>query len=891
MKYIFTFSLALGFFISIAQPTKIEYTENESIIANPERGLYHHTEVHTDNYVNLIESTLTTYRLNEAITQILRVFYLEDFRNRPITTDYLDNMRSDFSVARKAGLKVIVRFAYSKGISPPYDDAEPGIVFMHIQQLKNVLIENSDVIAVVQAGFVGTWGEWHYTDGFAQDSGPSNISEEDWDNRAQVISDLLSALPKERMVQIRTPGYKMTIYDTQEPLLHEEAHSGIDRARLGHHNDCFVASSSDRGTYIDPDLEKPFLEQETTYLPMGGETCDLSPPYSDCDNSVSELERFHWSYLNIDYNRTVLDEWDNQGCFDEVELRLGYRYVLLSSEITSLSKPNGEVTFDISLINKGYASPYNPRDVNLLLKNNSTDKEYALQLEEDPRKWPIGESFTINASAGLPDLIENGNYSIYIELSDPYPSISSNPSYAIQMANQDVWDEDLGYNNLGANIDVSTTNLVDDYTGDNYFIASGERLHTDLPTELYGGADSKQSIIFWGTVDNMARILERSLLDGQFEEIAILDSQVPFYKDLDVTDNLSYSYRFKLQDKHYESDYSNTLVLNKSTNDTINIVIDGQDQDWKTVSPIASVAEDNLSYAIRSYFDSKNAHFLLYGNISSYSIYLNTDNSDDTGWESDDALNGMDYLIEDGAVFSLNAQENLSLGAVESAVATDSTLELSIDLSLLDNLNANPLVGFYSQVNNTTELGITDSNEAIKIYRSPLADRPNSLYTENPVNDKTSIEVFWEACQYCNGYELERSDDGTTFEKVGDFDYTNVKTADRGLTPNQKYYYRLRSHNLISYSEYTDIISSIAGSTPLSIQEQSRFKIYPNPAKNWIEIGESLDSIEIFDLSGKSIKKTFSQDRRIDISDLKKGVFILTGNVNGKRSSERFVKD
>jgi hypothetical protein len=60
---------------------------------------------------------------------------------------------------------------------------------------------------------------------------------------------------------------------------------------------------------------------------MGGETCNPSS-YSGCVNALMVMERFHWSYLNIGYHRTVLNDWEDRGCMDEVKKRLGYRFVL-----------------------------------------------------------------------------------------------------------------------------------------------------------------------------------------------------------------------------------------------------------------------------------------------------------------------------------------------------------------------------------------------------------------------------------------------------------------------------------------------------------------------------------------------------------------------------------
>lgn len=93
--------------------------------------------------------------------------------------------------------------------------------------------------------------------------------------------DKLSVLPEDRMVQLRTPKFKRTMY-SPDPLPPTQAYDGSTRARLGHHNDCFLASPDDLGTYEDPAVEYPYLQDETRFLAMGGETCAQHPPRSDC---------------------------------------------------------------------------------------------------------------------------------------------------------------------------------------------------------------------------------------------------------------------------------------------------------------------------------------------------------------------------------------------------------------------------------------------------------------------------------------------------------------------------------------------------------------------------------------------------------------------------------
>ena len=67
-------------------------------------------------------------------------------------------------MVRKHGKTVILRFAYTKTSvsNPPYGDATHARVIQHIQSLRDVFHNNEGVIATVQAGFIGIWGEYNY---------------------------------------------------------------------------------------------------------------------------------------------------------------------------------------------------------------------------------------------------------------------------------------------------------------------------------------------------------------------------------------------------------------------------------------------------------------------------------------------------------------------------------------------------------------------------------------------------------------------------------------------------------------------------------------------------------------------------------------------------------
>lgn len=417
---------------------EVTYTPSTANFANPERGLYHHTGDCDKN--DFSPDTLADYRDNQGISQVMCVFYLAEFKSGPIDQAALTQLREQLATVRDAGLKMVLRFAYTT--STDGDDAPKDRVLAHLDQLAPILRDSSDVIAVMQGGFIGAWGEWYYTQNFGN---AGSVSEADWANRKAVVDKLLTVLPKDRMVQLRTPKFKRTLY-SPDPLPPTQAYDGSARARLGHHNDCFLASPDDFGTYEDPAVEYPYLKDETKYLAMGGETCGQNPPRSSCPTALEELSGFHWSYLNADYHPGVLADWKSGGCWDELTRRLGYRFTLQKGSYPDTAAPGGSLPVKVSVKNDGWASPFNPRDVELVLRNDATGKLHRLALDNDPRTWQPGTTTTLDEKVTLPADLAQGTYSLLLNLPDP--RLPDRAAYAIRLANEDTWEKSSGMNDL-----------------------------------------------------------------------------------------------------------------------------------------------------------------------------------------------------------------------------------------------------------------------------------------------------------------------------------------------------------------------------------------------------------------------------------------------------------
>ncbi|MDR0711592.1 MAG: DUF4832 domain-containing protein [Prevotellaceae bacterium] len=420
---------------------RIYFQASSEVIRNPERGFYSHLE--WDNATGSPMSSATLQGLkNQNISLAFNVYYLMDYVAKPLDAPLLTLVENNMKALRANGLKTILRFAYSRSESAAVYDAPIDVVLGHLQQLKPLMREYVDVIAAMEAGFVGVWGEWYYTHHYG--SGAFiNV-----ELRRRLVDSLLSALPPERMVCLRTPGYKLKLLNISyaDTLTKSEAYTMSKKARLAYHNDCFLATSSDMGTFSS-EAERAYNQADSRYVVMGGETCAPSE-YSGCINALLQMRDYHWSYLNKDYHQSVVGSWMSQGCLDEVKAKLGYRFELRYIDRQAAVKKGEDYKTKALIYNSGFAAPYNPRDVYLLLLTSSGNEVQRAKLTVDPRFWMSNTYQLIDMSLPIPGSLSSGSYKVALYLPDPKPTIANNPDYAIRLANHDVWDAEKGYNVL-----------------------------------------------------------------------------------------------------------------------------------------------------------------------------------------------------------------------------------------------------------------------------------------------------------------------------------------------------------------------------------------------------------------------------------------------------------
>ncbi len=430
----------------------VTFMPEATSVRNPERGFH--------TYASL---TAPEFRITEPYSLVRSYVRLDQWRTRDLPQSLLDQLDAGFSGARDRGLKVILRFSYNFG---PNDggglDTSIRWVERHISQLTPVLVENADVIAVLQAGFIGRWGEWH--------NSTNDLTNDE--NRERVTRALLAAMPESRMIQLRSPWHmRVTFPETFDPM---QAFSGNDQSRVGFKNDCFLAGIDDIGTYDrnNPERDRAYAAALGAFTVVGGETCSNeydthnSRERRACDNAIAEMERFGWDYLNLDFYYEVLDSWRAQGCFDEIADRLGYRFELHGVEHEGgLLHPGETLALRLGISNTGFGKLYNPRPLQIVLRQEHSGQVVRMTAVEDARiALPLaGEDTTLPLSVTLPANLEHGSWQVFIALPDASPVLADDHRYSVRLLGlrpdgTSVWTKQHGgLNDLGFRISVSST--------------------------------------------------------------------------------------------------------------------------------------------------------------------------------------------------------------------------------------------------------------------------------------------------------------------------------------------------------------------------------------------------------------------------------------------------
>lgn len=429
----------------------------------------------------------------------------EDKKDYDLDEAFFDSWRKTFENARNNGCMIALRFRYD---ALGTDNPEPetfDMVLRHISQIKeNGLLEDyKDIIAFVESGFVGKWGEQH---------GGKYTSTE---YKAMLLETLLDCVPSPIPVTVRTPDiFAKLVGITRAELADYIPDEGSEAFRVGMYDDGYMGSSSDLGTYSDRAKETEWLGNQTVCTYFGGEfsgNLDYAKQFDTYlpENAIPEMYNTHLSYINANifqlykdytfsaendikevkyqpFSDTVSLEktfdhsaYYGQTVYDFMRDHLGYRFVLRNSQLSDSAAQGGELKLDFKVENTGFANPIPHVSAELILEKNGSFMRVPVDI--DANNWRSCTVASENLTAKLPDSLPIGEWNVYLKLSMGENTVTQTALRSIRFANDDVWNAALGANFLGSfNVTAAEENGTDnslrcgDNSSDRMYSVSGQ---------------------------------------------------------------------------------------------------------------------------------------------------------------------------------------------------------------------------------------------------------------------------------------------------------------------------------------------------------------------------------------------------------------------------------
>jgi hypothetical protein len=328
-------------------------------------------------------------------------------------------------------------------------DAPVDVISQHIDQVAPVLVQNKDLIFAIEAGFIGTWGEWHDSTNGNDTAAAHNV----------VLDKELSYFGGLFPILMREPGDLVAYTGSLTPS-----------PGLGLHDDYYASSGTDAGTWQTCDARAGFCVPQYTSDQLrsdavsvsdtamfAGEFGPLYPTLQSCGALDGYTFLYHAQSINLQPSAAIGAELANEGCALSFYNKVGTRLELQEADIDGGPSATGQLHLALTLINTGYGRVIRPRPVTLLFVSAGkivakfpialTDIDLR-QLESSAA--PVPQTYKIEVTLP-PTFPTSGLVSAVLLISDPAPSLNPQPAYALPLNSLDqsdhpIFDPTTGYN-------------------------------------------------------------------------------------------------------------------------------------------------------------------------------------------------------------------------------------------------------------------------------------------------------------------------------------------------------------------------------------------------------------------------------------------------------------
>ncbi|HTA75130.1 MAG TPA: DUF4874 domain-containing protein [Gemmatimonadaceae bacterium] len=363
----------------------------------------------------------------------------------PLSEQMLADMDARIAAFQGTGARLMVRFAYNWGpIDSTSRDARLAVILHHIDQVAPILLRHRDLIFALEAGYIGTWGEWHNST-----------------NGNDSASARKAVLDRER----RYFGGVFPILVRDAGELVQYTGNLTPPADFGIHDDFYASSATDAGTWqtCNPAagycLSGYTTSQLATYGALvaaktmfAGEFPGVAyPPLQNCDSLSAYSYRYH--------PQSIGTQAAPPACALGFSNRVGTRIELRRATITGTPVPHGRLLVSVTLANAGFGRVLRERPARLVfVSDGKVVHEYAIPLGAmDLRRLVSAstpEARTFEITVTLPESFpRSGSVTAAILIPDAAPSLRQ-PAYALPFNSRDqhgkpVFDPATGYNVIG----------------------------------------------------------------------------------------------------------------------------------------------------------------------------------------------------------------------------------------------------------------------------------------------------------------------------------------------------------------------------------------------------------------------------------------------------------
>ena len=402
--------------------------ESTAVLRNPDQGFYR----------------IVPYTLNEEgatgptcggeypLPLVLLEINLRNYRTGPLSDRALGQLADLLHGWTGSGARLLLRFLYDwDGVAKASEPEALSTILTHMDQVAPVVNRYRDAVYLMQGIFIGNWGEMHHSR-FSDDA-----------SLEMLIRHLNDIIDPSVYLSVRTPAQWRMVHNRYD--LPREfpafAADGSLMGRLGLFNDGILGSESDLGTYgntarrdaVSPaepltrEEELAFQNSLCRYVPNGGEVV-WNHNLSNLETSVSVLRTMHVSYLNVDYDRRVLDAWRRavwtgsdafHGCdgYRYVQAHLGYRYLIRACRLKRSGWLRPALALSLTLQNTGFSNTLKPFRTDIVLKQVQTGVCSRIPFPMDLRR--LGSGQTRSCSVKLPAAgLAPGCYRLYFSAAD-----------------------------------------------------------------------------------------------------------------------------------------------------------------------------------------------------------------------------------------------------------------------------------------------------------------------------------------------------------------------------------------------------------------------------------------------------------------------------------------